>query len=79
MLLWRLTSINLEDRGAPARRRREEAGAERMAGEEIGIETDAPGAGLDHPDHSAIGEVQSSARRSAALSCKRAACMFSSR
>ena len=48
---------HLEDRGAAARRRCEEAGAERMAGEELGIETDAPGARLDHPDHGVIGQA----------------------
>jgi hypothetical protein len=42
---------HLEDRGAAPGGRGEEAGAERMAGKELRVKSDATGARLDHPDH----------------------------
>ena len=41
---------HFEDRGAAPRRRCEEAGLERMAGEELRVKSDPASARLDHPD-----------------------------
>ena len=77
MLLWRLTSIILKiEAPRPAADVRKPERSEWPA-KSIGIETDAPGAGLDHPDHGAIGEVQSSApddRRRSSPASARPAC-----
>ena len=54
---------HFEDRGAAPRGRCEEAGPEGMAGEELRVKPDAPGARLDDPDHGGIGQARTSTQR----------------